>query len=193
MSEYLYKSQSNKKSLHNTMIKDIESWQDDVLFSKLEEYFSKTTKIEDLNKIESEKEEMKSKITSIQMKIDNLKRSQLEKEEKIESTRFDLEEEKGLKLVLENRLNEVRKEIKEKHERKANLENPLFVSQLFIEKLDANGLNYLFMQLYNKVQQQQYYLQAQSYNLLMSNYGYMNSSVNNANSLSSIYNDGGNN
>ncbi len=47
---------------------------------------------------------------------------------------------------------------------KINLENPVSVSQIFINKLDSNGLNYLFLQLYNKVQQQQFIFQAQSMN-----------------------------
>lgn len=211
MSEYLFKTTSNQnanpKSFNNSIIKEIESWQDDVLFSKLEEHFSKTSKIEDLNKIETEKKIMIDIIESIQMKIDTLKSSQVEKEEKIENLKFNLEEAKTIKMGLVNKMNDLETEIKEKHEKKSNLENPLAVSEVFIEKLDVNGLNYLFMQLYNKVQQQQYYLHAQSYNILMSNYGYMNNNINSMNNISNLnmnmnsininsevggFNDGGN-
>lgn len=202
MSEYLFKTTSNQnlnpKSVNNSIIKEIESWQDDVLFSKLEEHFSKTSKIEDLNKIESEKKIMIEVIETIQMKIDTLKSSQVEKEEKIENLKFNLEEARTIKMGLVNKMNDLQTEIKEKHEKKNNLENPLAVSEVFIEKLDVNGLNYLFMQLYNKVQQQQYYLHAQSYNILLNNYGYMNNISNisnlNMNSSSEVggFNDGGN-
>jgi chromosome segregation ATPase len=202
MSEYLFKTTSNQnpnpKSFNNSIIKEIESWQDDVLFSKLEEHFSKTSKIEDLNKIESEKKIMIEVIETIQMKIDTLKSSQVEKQEKIENLKFNLEEARTIKMGLVNKMNDLQTEIKEKHEKKNNLENPLAVSEVFIEKLDVNGLNYLFMQLYNKVQQQQYYLHAQSYNILLNNYGYMNNISNvsnlNMNSSSEVggYNDGGN-
>lgn len=168
MSEYFYHSSSNTKA-NNIMqnIREIEFWQDECLSSILEDKFSDNNKVKDLKGAKLENELLKKKLTTSQENINKLQKEHNEIQQKQEDKLIELSSLQELMTTLEERNRELQEEVNSKYIQKLNLENPISVSQVFINKLDSNGLNYLFMQLYNKVQQQQFMFQAQSMNYFL--------------------------
>ena len=148
-------------------IREIEFWQDECLSSILEDKFSDNNKVKDLKGAKLENELLKKKLTTTQDKINKFKKEHNEIQQKREDKVIELNSLQELMTTLEERNRELQEDVNSKYIQKLNLENPISVSQVFINKLDSNGLNYLFMQLYNKVQQQQFMFQAQSMNYFL--------------------------
>lgn len=168
MSEYFYHSSSNTVSeniLQN--IREIEFWQDECLSSILEDKFSDNNKVKDLKGAKLENELLKKKLITTHEKINKFKKEHNEIQQKREDKLNELNSLQELMTSLEERNREIQEDVNSKSIQKLNLENPISVSQVFINNLDSNGLNYLFMQLYNKVQQQQFLFQAQSMNYFL--------------------------
>ena len=168
MSEYLFinKSKSYSENLLNC-IRENEFWQDETLFNNLEQTFSVSSSIEDLSKKEKERSESKNHIASLEARINKYKDSHrlIEQNTKSANQVFEMLKEKND--FLTDKTKELTQEISNKQIQKLELENPVNVSQIFINNVDNNGINLLFMHLYNKMQHQQFLLQAQTYNYYM--------------------------
>ncbi len=168
MSEYLFinKSKSQSENLLSS-IRENEFWQDESLFNNLEQAFSVSSSIDDLAKKEKERSENKYHIASLVERIDKYKDShkKIEQNNKNANEVFEVLKEKND--IWTDKIKELNQEINNKQTQKLELENPINVSQIFINNVDSNGINLLFMHLYNKIQHQQFLLQAQSYNFYM--------------------------
>lgn len=168
MSEYLFinKSKSQSENLLNS-IRENEFWQDESLFINLEQAFAVSSSIEDLAKIEKDKNISKEHIASLEAKIDKYKESHRIIEHKTKNSHLILESLKEQKSALTDKIKELTEEVNSKLNQKQELENPISVSQIFINNLDSNGVNLLFMHLYNKIQHQQFLFQAQNFSFYM--------------------------
>jgi chromosome segregation ATPase len=170
MSEYHYSnskySNKDKSQIEEILneIRDVEFWQDENLKNILETKFSQESlsyELESLNKeindIKADIEDKDKRIIQLS-ELNKLKELEYEEQSKILDITTTTENDLIAKIA------QLKQEYELKQAMKANLANPKVVADLLFNSLDLQGLNAIFIQLYNiMAQHQQMYMNTVGY------------------------------